>query len=301
MEGHKYRCDYCGFETFDQLKMLEHMVTHTTSNDEEPPAEDSASAPESGPATPTTSTVDESSSVPFDEPPRYHPTVTTMGPPPRISMTREDLQAGFRKLNIRAGLLWQDEPFLRNLVYEKAELKNGDRVLLLCEDNEACRFPYEIKQIIGSTGTLEDIDFRSMAYEHFTWDIYNDLCQPYNDDYFDAVITVSWHHIEDLSKEAPALVRVVRPGGTVVMVDHGPADLYFEAMKHDVHLNMVLKLLVTYWGSIWKEDLDEAYEYARGLCLRITPDDVERAFQPLLKDMGRFETRGIALVWGTKA
>ena len=229
------------------------------------------------------------------------PTPPSAGPPPRVAIARDDLQAGFRNLNIRAGLLWQDEHFLRKLIYEKAGLGKGDKVLLLCEDNQACRFPHEISQLIGPSGELADIDFRAMAYQHFAWDIYTDLCSPYPDGHFDAVITVSWHHIEDLEQEAKALVHVVRPGGRVVMVDHGPGNLYFEAMQHDVHLNMVLKLLVKYWGSMWKDDLDEAYEYAKDLCLRITTDDVERAFRPHLTDMGRFETRGIALVWGTRA
>jgi len=295
MEGQKYRCDYCGHTAPDRQAMLEHMLTHTAMV-EGPSAAPPAPAPAA-----STHQVSPSPSVPSAAPPMALPAPPSAGPPPRVAISREDLQAAFRRLNFRAGLLWQDEHFMRKLIYEKAGLKSGDRVLLLCEDNQACRFPYELRQLIGPNGELADVDFRAMAYQHFAWDIYTDLCRPYTDGHFDAVVTVSWHHIDDLEREAKALVRVVRPGGRVVMVDHGPGHLYFEAMQHDVHLNRVLKLLVTYWGSIWKEDLNEAYEYAKDLNLRITADDVERAFRPHLKDMGRFETRGMALVWGVKA
>jgi predicted Zn-dependent protease len=46
-----------------------------------------------------------------------------------------------------------------------------------------------------------------------TWNIYEDLCGPYRDEYFDVIITCSWHHIDNLDKEAPALLRVLKKGG----------------------------------------------------------------------------------------
>ena len=163
MEQRTYRCEYCGYSTGDRLEMVKHMLTHTSLEEEIGQVagyeQDYRQRQETSPAFYT-------EDKPVYMPERdtaYRAPVTTESQLPRVSLSRDDLQAGLRMINIRAGLLWQDEHFLRNLIYENAGLKNGDRVLLLCEDNEACRFPREIKQIIGDTGELVDIDFNLAA------------------------------------------------------------------------------------------------------------------------------------------
>jgi len=217
-----------------------------------------------------------------------------------IGLDKEALQQGWRAMKMSAGLLWEKEDEIKKYIYERAKLRPGQRVLFLGEANEACGFPTDIKSYIGESGELIDIDFRSKAYEHLVWNIYEDLCESFQDESFDVVITLSWHHIDDVATQAKALMRVVKKGGQVIMLDHGPGPTFFELMKLDVHTEMVSRMLVTYWGSLFHDDLDAAYDYAKDFCLRITPDMIESEFGKYLTDMGKLESRGLMVIYGTK-
>ena len=214
---------------------------------------------------------------------------------------KEAITEGFKTLNFRAGWLWKDKTHLRKLIYEKAGLKTGIKVLLLAEDNELCGFSYEIKDLINQDGEFVDIDFRPEVTKHENgeWEIYQQYCRPYPSGYFDCVITVSWHHILELNREAKELARIVRPGGRIVMVDHGPGPRFYDLAKMDIHLELLAKYLLHFWGHRRSDNIETGLEILKNHHYKITAKDVVEAFSPYCIDVGSLHLEGIDIIYGT--
>ena len=213
---------------------------------------------------------------------------------------KDTLREGFKILDFRAGWLWRDKTHLRELIYEKAELKAGRKVLLLAEDNELCGFSREINERVQPTGEFVDIDFRPEVIKHKNgeWAIYRQYCKSYRDGYFDCAITVSWHHILDLDKEAAELARVIRAGGQIVMVDHGPGPRFYELAKLDIHLEMLAKYLLHFWAYRRSDDIETGLQMLRNHHYKITVQEVVSAFAPYCCKVGSLHLEGVDIVYG---
>ena len=92
---------------------------------------------------------------------------------------------------------------------------------------------------------------RPLAFAHKggRWGVYRELTAPYRDGEFDGVIAAQTHHCDDLVPEISGLVRIVKPGRKVVLVDNGPARSTFELAKQDVLLGVAASP-VCYLGRI---------------------------------------------------
>jgi len=56
---------------------------------------------------------------------------------------------------------------VRELMYEKMELRKGDKVFIIGESLESCGFIDDIRQLIGPTGEIKTVDFTDEARDAY--------------------------------------------------------------------------------------------------------------------------------------
>ena len=95
-------------------------------------------------------------------------------------------------------------------------------------------------------------------------------------------------HCEDWQVGSDDLLRVLKPGHMIVLAEitHGPALI--EKAKIDVHLEYYVKKL--YMGTGQRP---EDFSYW-------SLDDLGRAFDNKLTEIGSFDERGFEIYWGRK-
>ena len=173
------------------------------------------------------------------------------------------------------------------------DLKLGNRVLLIGEENEGIGFDREILEAIGKDGDLMPIDLREQvlakvfAGERAQWRY--DFTSGIADDFFDSILVGQGvAHAEDWGREGTELIRVLKPGGTLVMAEITFGPTFIRRLQTDMHL--------TYWVTKIMEGI--------GLRLEDFPShdlpDIERALRGKLRDLHVEEWRGCELLWGKK-
>jgi ubiquinone/menaquinone biosynthesis C-methylase UbiE len=195
--------------------------------------------------------------------------------------------------------MWAKAAVARELTFEQMRLRQGDRVLVIGECIAPCGFDHEIRRRIGPNGELVVVDITEEARNAYfagrrgnggqlaTWRwTYADGFEP---DSFDCVAVLQGvQHTEDWRVAAADLVRVLRPGGHIVLseITFGPNML--NAIAADVHVEYVFEKISARLGF----RIDDAPYYA--------PSHIRAAFEGLVEEAVNFEWRGVEMFWATK-
>ncbi|MBI3091741.1 MAG: methyltransferase domain-containing protein [Candidatus Tectomicrobia bacterium] len=196
---------------------------------------------------------------------------------------------------------WQDPVFKRQL-FARAHLRPGTSLLLISEANERCGLSALARDAVGEQGRLVEHDVIREGRTLHEWNIYERLCRPYAPATFDAAIATTTHHMQQLDREMGELIRVVKPGGWLVVADNGPGKLFFELAKQDAHLEFAADLLI-YAMAVWLnfgDSVDEAYANLKRWGCKYDEEDLLRAMRPALEEVGAFAWKGLWLVAGRK-
>lgn len=188
---------------------------------------------------------------------------------------------------------------VRRMMFDKLDMRPGDKVLAIGECIEECRFDQSIRAAIGPHGTLHAIDIAAEARQAYmagargrggalaTWPWRYTEGLP--DACFDAVAVLqAIQHTDDWAETGRELLRVLKPGRPIVLseITFGPNMLH--AASLDMHLQAWLDKIFSRMG--WNVGDFPYY----------SPEQLRQAFAGRLREMGDFSWRGIDLFWGTR-
>lgn len=195
--------------------------------------------------------------------------------------------------------MWRRAAVVRELIYRQAELRPGDRVLLLGESLEPCGFVAEIGERIGTGGELRTVEIiedarrayldqrRGIGGQLATW--HYTYTQKVPDEYFDCVVVAQGvQHAEDWAEAGRELLRVMKSGRQIVLAEitFGP-NFRFHA-ESDVHLEYLVRKL---FDRIGWDYVDFPY---------YSPEQLVAAFDGLVRESQTFAWKGIELFWARK-
>ena len=194
--------------------------------------------------------------------------------------------------------MWQRSTAVRDLCFLHLHLKPGDRVLLLGEALEGTKFPEAIAARIAG-GELVCIDIIEEARNAMiqrrigrngklgTWEYAYTHATP--DAHFDAVFVMQGiGHSDDWTVTGRELLRVLKPGGPIVLAEIGFGPQFFAALEMDLHVEYIFRKIVA--GR--QRELGDAAYYSI--------DELRTAFAGMLTDEGSFSWRSADLYWGRK-
>lgn len=189
---------------------------------------------------------------------------------------------------------------IRGLIWDKLELRAGDRVLVVGESVESCRFTDDIRERIGPTGEIRVIDITEEARDAYfagrrgrhgqlatwTWDYTADI----PDESYDAVAVLqAIQHADDWSIVGAELLRTMKRGRSFVLTEITMSPRMQTLADLDVHLAYWLKKIFSGTGV----DVSELPFY--------TADELWAAFSGIAVDCNYFDWKGIDVFWGRKA
>jgi SAM-dependent methyltransferase len=188
---------------------------------------------------------------------------------------------------------------VRDLMYAKMDLQQGDRVLILGESIDSCGFSDDVKARIGPTGQLHAVDVIERARDSVmsgvrgrsgqlgTWAYDYTAKEP--DNSYDCIgVLQGVQHCDAWREAATELVRVLKPGRMIMLAEIGFGPNLRNAMKLDIHLEYYIEKLTRGAGM---SGMELAY---------YSPEELRSAFDGLLADATNFEWRGAELFWGRK-
>jgi len=182
------------------------------------------------------------------------------------------------------------------LMYENLKAKPGDRVFMLGELFEELGFITELKKRKGEMAELAatDVSVKARSYAKTgaipQWDY--DFADQYPDNYFDvAWIPQGVHHCADWNKFAPKLLRILKPGGQVMMHEcriGGPE--WWQGVKMSGFLKAIIEKI--YLGPGRDKLSDRQFD--------VTPEMIATAFGDSLRDTISIANKGWMVFWGYK-
>ena len=194
--------------------------------------------------------------------------------------------------------MWQRSTVLRDLIFLQLALKPGDRVLMLGEALDGSKFPEDVQARIGD-GELVCIDIieearNAMIQRRYgrngklgTWEYTYTHGTP--EDHYDAVFVMqAIGHSDDWSITGKELVRVLKPGGPILLTEIGFGPQFFGALEMDLHVEYIFRKIVA--GR--QRELGDAAYYSIA--------ELQTVFAGLLKDTNSFSWRSADLFWGRK-
>ena len=208
------------------------------------------------------------------------------------------------KATIIGGLpyLWRVKgASFRDRAYAELAARPGDAVFILGESIETCRFEQDIGDMVGPQGHVHSVDIierartstaaglRGRGGRLGTWQY--DYTKEMPDASFDCVAVLqAVQHADDWRECAEQMVRILKPGGRIVLAEIGFSPSLRQAAAMDLHLEYWVDKL--YAGAGMKGPEDVSY-YA--------PEELLAAFDGLVEQPGTFSWKGADLFWGTKS
>lgn len=193
--------------------------------------------------------------------------------------------------------MWREKAsIVRELIYDKLELQRGSRVLLLGECLQACGFTHDIRQRIGASGEIHEVDITSEARSAYLkgmrgrggqlatwrWDYTRQLASQS----FDSVaIMQATQHTEDWSETARELLRVLKPGRPIVIAEITLGPQTILKAELDLHLEAWVEKIFSRIG--WPLDQTPYY----------SPGDLLRAFEGVAIAPETFAWKGLEMFW----
>ncbi len=188
---------------------------------------------------------------------------------------------------------------LRTMMYDRMDLRSGDKVLIVGESLESCGFIDDIAKRVGSSGSVDSIDITGEARAAYvsgargrhgqlaTWKF--DYTSGIADGHYDCVAVLqAVQHADDWHDVGTELLRVMKSGRTLMLGEITFSPRLTTLADLDVHLDYWVKKMFARVGWTPQE-----FPYYSGA-------DLTAAFAGLLRDQHTYEWRGIELFWGTK-
>ncbi len=188
---------------------------------------------------------------------------------------------------------------IRDLAYGKLDLKPGQSVLILGESVASCGFARDIESLVGPQGNVHVIDIIEQARDAVvqgkrgrngklgTWR-YDYTSETAPDHYDRIAVLQAVQHSDDWREAGTELLRVLKPGGTLLLAEIGFSPQLQMAAELDLHLEYWLDKLFMGAGF---PGMELAYH---------SPDELRHAFAGLLVAPTSFVWRGAELFWGVK-
>lgn len=195
--------------------------------------------------------------------------------------------------------MWRKAEVARNLIYDRLELRAGDKVLIIGECIEPCGFVEDIKARIGPQGDIQVFDITDEARDSYiakkrgrgsqlaTWQW--SYTREIADGTFDCAACLQGvQHTDDWRETGAEMLRVMKSGRNLVLAEIAYSPETRMKIGLDMHIEYVFSKLLSRVG--WK--LEEFPYYS--------PNDLQAAFAGLLNDTESFVWKGIEIFWGRK-
>jgi hypothetical protein len=193
--------------------------------------------------------------------------------------------------------MWRDKAtVVRELAYDKMELSSGNRVLLIGECLRVCGFVDDIRQQIGASGEIHEIDITNEARGAYLsgirgrggqlatwkWDYTRNLPSRH----FDSVAVLqATQHTDDWRETGQELLRVLKPARPIVITEITLSPQLKMKAELDIHIESWIDKIFSRIG--WSFDQTPYYSL----------NDLHTAFDGLVNAPGAFDWRGIELFW----
>jgi ubiquinone/menaquinone biosynthesis C-methylase UbiE len=195
--------------------------------------------------------------------------------------------------------MWRKAEVARNLIYDRLELRPGDKVLIIGECIEPCGFVADVREGIGPAGDIKVIDITDEARDNYiskkrgrggqlaTWQW--TYTRGIAEGVFDCVACLQGvQHTDDWRESGAELLRVMKPGRNLVLAEIAYSPETKMKIKLDMHIDYVFQKLLSRVG--WS--LDDFPYYS--------PKDLEAAFSGLVEETGSFVWKGVEIFCGRK-
>ena len=218
-----------------------------------------------------------------------------------VIMKREEQERWSRAVMLAGALpyMWRHKAaVVREFMYDKLQLKTGDKVLILGEVVEGSGFSDDIRQQTGPKGEIRIIDITDEARDAYfnkrrgsggqlaTWR-YNYTTE-IPDEYFDCVAVLqAVQHTDDWTATAKELLRVMKRGRNILL-----AEITFKNINEYAALDLHLEY--------WLEKMFSRVGIPRDEFPYYSPKELLQAFSGLATDAEVFAWRGLELFWATK-
>jgi SAM-dependent methyltransferase len=193
--------------------------------------------------------------------------------------------------------MWREKAaVVRQLAYEKLDLRPGDRVLLIGECLRVCGFVDDIRQQIGPTGEIHEVDITNEARGAYlagrrgrsgqlaTWQWRYSFDLPSG--YFDSVAVMqATQHADDWRETGGDLLRVLKPGRPLLLAEITLSPQLKKKAELDIHIEAWIDKIFSRIG--WSFDQTPYYSL----------QDLCTAFDGLVDAPETFEWKGIELFW----
>ena len=197
------------------------------------------------------------------------------------------------------GYMWRVAGLVRESIYSKLELQGGDRVLVIGEVIEGCGFADEIRERIGVDGELVVVDIVDEARDAYasgmrgaggqlaTWRW--TYTADYPDERFDCVAVLQGvQHADDWRATGTELARVTKSGRQLVLGEISFGPRFIARAEADIHISYLLEKIFA--RMPWHFTEFPYYSEA----------DLHESLDPILRETGYFEWRGVEMFWGRK-
>jgi SAM-dependent methyltransferase len=188
---------------------------------------------------------------------------------------------------------------VRELAYDRLDLRNGDRVLIIGESVESCGFVDDIRERIGPAGTIDVIDITDEARDAYfvdrrgrnghlaAWQF--TYTKDYADESFDCVAVLqAVQHCDDWRETGAELLRIMKPGRNLVLAEITFSPKMLMVASLDLHVEYWIEKIFSRVGF----DATQFSYYSSA--------DLAAAFDGLVLEPGEFVWNGVELFWGAK-
>lgn len=189
---------------------------------------------------------------------------------------------------------------IREMIYDKLDLKAGNKVLIIGECVQVCGFDSDMQARMNGQRQVDIVDITNEARRAYisgvigrggqlaTWRWTYTKETP--DNHYDAVaILQSVQHTDDWHESARELTRILKPGGTIVLAEIMLGPNILTAASADVHIEAWVDKIFSRMG--WSIEKFPYYSLAQ----------LHKAFDGVVKNADSLHWKGIEIFWGEKA
>jgi ubiquinone/menaquinone biosynthesis C-methylase UbiE len=196
--------------------------------------------------------------------------------------------------------MWREKAsVIREMIYDKLALKPGDKVLIIGECVKVCGFDADMQARMGGKGHIDIVDITDFARRAYidgfvgrggqlaTWQWTYTKDTP--DNHYDAVAVLqSVQHTDDWHESARELVRILKPGRSIVLAEISLGPNIMKAASIDVHIEACIDKIFSRMG--WSIEKFPYY----------SAEQLHEAFAGVGEDAHAFVWKGIEIFWGRK-
>mgnify|MGYP001039295552 FL=1 len=199
---------------------------------------------------------------------------------------------------------WRNQRAVTDIMWSNLAVKPGDKVMMISEFPEDLGTLPELQQRVGAQGEIVKIALTTSPSAH-------DFADEYPDGHFDVIwMPQGMRHCDDWLRDAPRLLRILRPGGQVMAIECGINRPEMAAARAKSALarvvgDRVFKIALPEWlvGPLGPEGPSSpgtGHRHEARFDHDVSADQLREAFGDGLTDVCALEHKGWVLFWGYK-